>query len=205
MSLKTLQQKIGVKPDNVFGPQTLRAARDHFKLTDAEAAHFFGQCAHETGDFRVFTENLNYNAAGLMRVWPQRFPTMTVALAYANDPEAIANRVYGGRMGNGPTSSGDGYLFRGRGAIQLTGKSIYRSFAASGFPDVMDNPDLVAGPLAFESAMFFFDQAKLWNLAKVVDDNAIEAVRRKINGGTNGLADAAVKTRKYFSWLKGAA
>jgi putative chitinase len=205
MSLQQLQQKIGVKPDGTFGPKTLRAARDYFNLTNTEAAHFFGQCAHESGDFRIFSENMNYSAAGLMRVWPQRFQTMSVALAYAGDPEAIANRVYGGRMGNGPVSSGDGWRFRGRGAIQLTGRDNYRTFAASGFPNVMEQPDLLAGPLAFESAFFFFERAKLWSLAKVVDDTAIEAVRRKINGGTNGLADAAIKTRKFYTWLHGAA
>ena len=207
VSLHYLQARIGVDPDGSFGPKTLRAARDYFNLTDAQAAHFFGQCAHESGNFKSFTENMNYTAIGLMRVWPKRFKTMSAARAYAGDPEAIANRVYSDRMGNGPAWTGDGWAFRGRGAIQLTGRDTYQAFADhAGRPDVMDNPDIVAGELAFDSAAFFFKQAEIWPIAaKGVNDSDIEAVRRKVNGGTNGLADAAAYTRKYFSWLKGAA
>lgn len=200
MTLQALQTLIGAEPDGDFGPTTFRLARDHFKLTHPQAAHFFAQCGHESGDFRLFTENLNYTASGLLKIFPRHFPTMSVALAYAGDDEAIANRAYANRMGNGPVSSGDGWKYRGRGAIQLTGKTTYEAFAATGFPDVMANPDLVATRYAFVSALFFFSANNIWKLATVVNDESIEAVRRKVNGGTNGLQDCIHKTKRYAQW-----
>lgn len=200
MSLQALQQKIGAPPDGEFGPTTFRLARDYFSLTHPQAAHFFAQCAHESGDFRRFTENLNYTASGLLRIFPKYFQTMSVALAYAGDDEAIANRVYASRMGNGIAASGDGWKYRGRGAIQLTGKANYQAFAATGYPDVMANPDLVATKYSFESALFFFSANNIWKLATVVTDESIAAVRRKVNGGSNGLQDCIHKTKRYAQW-----
>jgi putative chitinase len=200
MSLQALQQKIGATPDGEFGPVTFRLARDYFKLTTEQAAHFFAQCAHESGDFKWFTENMNYTASGLMKVFPRYFPTMSVALAYAGDGEAIASRAYASRMGNGPASSGDGWKFQGRGAIQLTGRATYQAFADSGYPGFMEHPELVATQYAFESAKWFFDANKIWPLAKVVTDQSIESVRRKVNGGTNGLPDCVHKTKRYAQW-----
>ena len=159
MSLKALQQKIGVTADGAWGPGTLRAAAAYYKLSPARAAHFFGQTAHETGGFKAFSENLNYSAQGLMGVFKKYFPDAATAAKYERKPEAIANRVYASRMGNGPESSGDGWRYRGRGALQLTGRDNYKAFADyCKRPDVMSNPDLVATELAFESAMFFFER-----------------------------------------------
>jgi putative chitinase len=203
MSLVSLQKKIGVTADGAWGPGTLRAAAKYYKLSPARAAHFFGQTAHETGGFKAFSENLNYSAAGLRGVFKKYFPTDTIAKQYERKPQAIANRVYANRMGNGDERSGDGWKYRGRGALQLTGRTNYETFAAyCNRPDVMDNPDLVATELAFESAMFFFERNRLWVLCdQGVNDAAILAVTKKVNGGTHGLDDRKSKTKTYFAQL----
>ncbi len=207
MSLKSLQQKIGVTADGAWGPGTLRAAAAFYKLSPARAAHFFGQTAHETGGFKAFSENLSYGAKGLMGVFKKYFPDAATAAKYERKPEAIANRVYANRMGNGPESSGDGWKYRGRGALQLTGKDNYAAFAKyCNRPDVMTNPDIVATELAFESAMFFFERNKLWTICDLgINDAAILTLTKKINGGTHGLEDRKTKTKTYFSQLNGAA
>ena len=128
MSLKALQQKIGVTADGAWGPGTLRAAAAFYKLPPTRAAHFFGQTSHETGGFKAFSENLNYNAKGLMGIFKKYFPDTATAAKYERKPEAIANRVYASRMGNGNEASGEGFKFRGRGYIQLTGKENYVKF-----------------------------------------------------------------------------
>jgi putative chitinase len=203
MSLKSLQQKIGVTADGAWGPGTLRAAAAFYKLSPARAAHFFGQTSHETGGFKAFSENLNYGAKGLMGIFKKYFPTEALAKQYERNPEKIANRVYASRMGNGPESSGDGWKYRGRGALQLTGKSNYEAFAKyCNRPDVMTNPDIVANELAFESAMFFFERNKLWSICdQGVTDAAILSVSKKVNGGTHGLEDRKNKTKTYFAQL----
>ena len=203
MSLKALQQKIGVTADGAWGPGTLRAAAKYYKLSPARAAHFFGQTSHETGGFKAFSENLNYGAKGLMGVFKKYFPNEAVAKQYERKPEKIANRVYANRMGNGDEASGDGWRYRGRGALQLTGRTNYETFAAyCNRPDVMTNPDLVATELAFESAMFFFERNKLWSICdQGVTDAAILSVSKKVNGGTHGLEDRKNKTKTYFAQL----
>ncbi len=207
MSLKSLQAKIGVAADGAWGPGTFRAAMAYYKLSPARAAHFFGQTAHETGGFKAFSENLNYNAAGLLAIFKKYFPDMATANRYARQPEKIANRVYANRMGNGTEASGDGWRYRGRGALQLTGRDNYAAFAKyCNRPDVMSNPDIVATELAFESAMFFFERNKLWAICdQGITDSAILALTKRINGGTHGLADRSEKTKKYFMWTAGAA
>ena len=203
MSLKSLQQKIGVTADGAWGPGTLRAAAAFYKLSPARAAHFFGQTSHETGGFKAFSENLNYSAKGLRGIFGKYFPSDAVAAQYERKPEKIANRVYAGRMGNGPEASGDGWKYRGRGALQLTGKDNYAAFAKyCNRPDVMTNPDLVATELAFESAMFFFERNKLWSICdQGVTDAAILSVSKKVNGGTHGLEDRKAKTKTYYAQL----
>ena len=207
MSLAALQKKIGVTADGAWGPGTLRAAAAYYKLSPARAAHFFGQTSHETGGFKAFSENLNYGAKGLRGIFGKYFPTDAVALQYERKPEKIANRVYASRMGNGPEASGDGWKYRGRGALQLTGKSNYEAFAKfCNRPDVMTNPDLVATELAFESAMFFFERNKLWAICdQGVNDATILSISKKVNGGTHGLEDRKAKTKTYFAQLSGPA
>lgn len=203
MSLKNLQSKIGVTADGAFGPGTLKAAMAYYKMTPERAAHFFAQTAHETGGFKAFSENLNYSADGLQKIFGKYFPGL-LEEQYARNPEKIANRVYADRMGNGSEASGDGWKYRGRGALQLTGKANYKAFSDYlKNPLIMEQPDLVAGELAFESAMFFFDKNKLWDICdKGVTKETILALTKRINGGTHGLADREEKTIKYYGWLK---
>ncbi|MDB4232334.1 hypothetical protein N9795_01370 [Candidatus Pelagibacter sp.] len=203
MSLKSLQEKIGVTPDGAFGPGTMKKAMEFYKLTPVRAAHFFAQTAHETGGFKVFSENLNYSADGLKSIFGKYFPGNLNEM-YARNPEKIANRVYGTRMGNGDEKSGDGFKFRGRGALQLTGKENYKAFSDYlKKPEIITNPDLVATTYSFESAMFFFDKNKLWSICdQGINDAAILALTKKINGGTHGLADRSEKTKKYYEYVK---
>jgi putative chitinase len=203
MSLKKLQEKIGTTPDGAFGPNTLKKAMEYFKMTPERAAHFFAQTAHETGEFKLFTENLNYSAAGLRNVFGKYFPS-TLAESYARQPEKIASRVYAERMGNGNEASKEGWVFRGRGALQLTGKSNYKAFSDYlKKPEIMTNPDLVSTDFAFESAIFFFDNNKLWSICdRGVSDATILSLTRRINGGTNGLEHRNELTKKYYGWLK---
>jgi putative chitinase len=203
MSLKSLQEKIGTTPDGVFGPGTMKKAMEYYKLTPVRAAHFFAQTAHETGGFKLFSENLNYSADGLQKIFGKYFPG-NLEESYARQPEKIANRVYGSRMGNGDEKSGDGFKFRGRGALQLTGKDNYTAFAQYlQKPEIMTTPDLVATTYSFESAMFFFDKNKLWSICdQGINDAAILALTKKINGGTHGLEDRNQKTKKYYEYVK---
>ena len=202
MSLIKLQEKIGVKPDGSFGPATLKAAMVYFKMTPERAAHFFGQTAHETGGYAAFSENLNYSAKGLVGTFGKYF-NATTAEQYARQPVKIASKVYADRMGNGNEASQEGWLFRGRGALQTTGKGNYKAFSEHlGKPEILTNPDLVANEFSFESAIFFFDKNKLWSIAdKGVNDATILAITKKINGGTNGLDDRNSLTKRYYSWL----
>jgi putative chitinase len=204
MSLVNLQQKIGVTADGAFGPGTFKAAAAFYKLSPNRAAHFFAQTAHESGGFKAFSENLNYSAKGLRGIFRKYFPTDALANAYARQPMKIANRVYASRMGNGPESSGDGWKYRGRGPLQLTGKDNYRAFGRyiGREQEVLDNPDIVATELGFESALWFFDHNKLWSICdQGVGDAAILALTKRINGGTHGLDDRKLKTKKYAAWL----
>ncbi len=149
-------------------------------------AHFFAQVLHESGCMRFDMENLNYSADALRKVFGKYFKTLEDAGACARQPERIANRVYADRMGNGDEASGDGWKFRGRGLIQLTGRQNYRAFAEwVGDPRVMDDPDLVASEYAVQSAVFFWDRNGLNALA---DRDDVVGLTRKINGGDNGLA-----------------
>ena len=204
MSVKSLQTKIGVTADGSFGNGTLKAAMNFYKMSPVRAAHFFGQTAHESGHFKVFSENLNYSASGLLKVFPKYFKTMAEAQAYERKPEMIANRVYGSRMGNGAEASGEGFKFRGRGALQLTGKENYTNFSKFlNKPEIMTNPDLVANEYAFESAIYFFERNGLWAICdKGVDDATITLVTKRINGGTIGLDERKILTKKYYEILK---
>lgn len=203
MSLKKLQEKIGVKADGVFGPGTLKAAAAYYKMTPERAAHFFGQTAHETGNYAIFSENLNYSTDGLKKIFGKYFPD-NLAESYARQPEKIASRVYANRMGNGSETTKEGFLFRGRGALQTTGKDNYKQLSEYlKKPEIMTNPDLVATDFSFESAIFFFDKNKLWDIAdKGVNTDTILSITKRVNGGTHGLDDRTVKTNQFYAWLK---
>jgi putative chitinase len=204
MSLVNLQQKIGVTADGAFGPGTYKKAAAYYKLSPARAAHFFAQCAHESGNFKAFSENLNYGAKGLRTTFGKYFQTEGIAKNYERQPQRIANRAYANRMGNGDEASGEGWLYKGRGPLQLTGKNNYRAFGKyiGREQEILDNPDLVATELGFESALWFFDKNKLWGICdQGTGDAAILALTKRINGGTHGLDDRKAKTKKYAAWI----
>lgn len=165
-------------------------------------SHFLSQCAHESGNFKFVKENLNYSADGLRKIFPKYFPTTEIAEKYARQPEKIANKVYGGRMGNGDEASGDGFKFRGRGYIQLTGKDNYAAFDKFVDDDIMADPDLVATKYPLTSAAFFFHKNKLWDVCdKGHGDDIVLAVTKRVNGGTHGLADRQDKFDLFHSTL----
>jgi len=157
-------------------------------VTIPRVASFIAQCAHESGGFSMMEENLNYKAATLTKLWPQRYPP-GIAEQYAGKPELIANKSYGGRMGNGPEQTGDGWKFRGRGLIQLTGRSNYTACSRAMFGDdtLVENPDILFDPYyAIHSACWFWDKNKLNQFA---DSGDFITMTKRINGGTIGLAD----------------
>jgi putative chitinase len=170
--------------------------------TPLRLAHFLAQCGHESGGFRLTKENLNYSAKGLMGIFKKYFPTEAIANQYARQPQKIANKVYGGRMGNGPESSGDGAKFCGRGYIQLTGKDNYTAFGKSIGEDMTVNPEKVATDYALLSAAWFFSKN---GLHKMADEGATDAVvtkiTKRVNGGTIGLADRIKHFKEYYHLL----
>lgn len=169
-------------------------------LTPRQQAAFIGQCGHECGNFRILEENLNYRAETLMRIWPKRFPTMEIANQYAKQPKKIANMVYANRMGNRDEASGDGYRFRGRGCIQLTGSANYFHAGKALGVDFIMEPDLVATPqYAALTAGFFWHTQKLNALA---DTGNNLAITKKINGGTIGLNDRILHTNQALALLE---
>ena len=204
MSLLNLQHKCGCHADGAFGPGTFKTAAAFYKLSPHRAAHFFAQTAHESGGFKAFSENLNYSAKGLRGIFGKYFPTDALAKAYERKPAKIANRVYANRMGNGDEASGEGWKYKGRGPLQLTGKNNYRAFGKyiGREQEILDNPDIVANELGFESALWFFDANKLWSICdQGINDAAILQLTKRINGGTHGLDDRKLKTKKYAAWL----
>ena len=174
--------------------------------TPHQQAAFIGQCGHECGNFRILEENLNYRAATLMKLWPKRFPTLEVANVYAGNPKKIANMVYASRMGNRDESSGDGYRFRGRGCIQLTGYSNYFHAGKALGVDFVKDPDLVATPkYAALTAGWFWATHGCNGLAESgapTDDNGKPTwinLTKKINGGTIGLSDRVAHTQQALN------
>jgi putative chitinase len=173
---------------------------DRFDISTPERqACFLGQCAHESGGFTALKENLNYSAEGLTKVWPKRFPSLDVTQPYHRNPEKIANKVYADRMGNGNEASGDGFKYRGRGLIQLTGKDNYRACGEALGVDLVENPDLVSSPqYAALSAGWFWDKNKLNQFA---DANDMTTLTKRINGGTHGLDDRVARTQHAIDVL----
>ena len=188
-------------PDTVLAqiPETSKK----FNITsNLRLAHFLAQCGHESGNFKAVSENLNYSADGLKKIFGKYFPG-NLNESYARKPEKIAARVYASRMGNGDEASGEGFKFRGRGYIQLTGKNNYTNFSKFIGEDCVANPDLVATKYPLASAGFFFDSNKLWAICdRGSDDATVTAVTRRVNGGTIGLADRIKHFKEYHNLLK---
>lgn len=200
-ALKILQDRVGVTPDGSFGPNTARAIAKYFGLDAKRGAHLLGQASHESGGFMLSEENLNYSVESLMRVWPSRFKTEADARPYARNPEALAEKVYTGRMGN--TEPGDGGKYLGRGFIQLTGKSNVSSFARDiGRDSLIADPTPIAKELAMDSAIWFFEKNGLFQLADGgVTDEIIKTITKRVNGGHHGLAERTEWTKKIYGWL----
>jgi putative chitinase len=170
--------------------------------TPLRLAHFLAQCGHESGGFRATQENLNYSAKGLVGIFKKYFPTEAAAAPYARNPQKIANKVYGNRMGNGPESSGEGYKFRGRGYIQLTGKENYTAFGKAIGEDILSNPDKVASTYALLSAAWFFSKNGLHKMADGgATDSVVTSITKRVNGGTIGLADRIKHFKEYYHLL----
>ena len=188
-------------PDSVIAAIPDTAAK--FNITNVlRLAHFLAQAGHESGQFKATSENLNYSSKGLLGIFPRYF-TPALAEQYARQPQKIANRVYGGRMGNGAEITGDGFKFRGRGYIQLTGKDNYTQFDKAVPEDILTNPDLVSGKYALMSAAWFFDKNKLWGICdKGADQGTVTAVTKRVNGGTIGLPDRIKHFNEYYNLLK---
>jgi putative chitinase len=174
-----------------------------FNITNPlRLAHFLAQCGHESGGFKAVSENVNYSADGLKKIFGKYFPG-NLNESYARNPEKIANRVYGDRMGNGSETTGEGYKFRGRGYIQLTGKSNYSEFDKVVPEDILTTPDLVATKYPLMSAAFFFNKNGLWTICdKGADTDTVTAVTKRVNGGTIGLQDRIKHFNEYYSLLK---
>lgn len=211
MDWKKVQARLGVAADGVPGPVTFAAlyayaasrsqdaaiayrgkvAATRFAefgmTTPARIAEFIAQCCNETGGFRRFEENLNYRASALRAQWPTHF-TDEQARAAVGNPVEIASRAYGGRMGNDPYPSQDGYHYRGRGDLQLTGKAAYQQFGALLGIDMVANPDMASDVAAPQIALEFF---KSRNVNAAVDAGNFTRARQLTNGGTIGLAEVA--------------
>jgi putative chitinase len=195
-----LEKLKGHIPDSVI--TQIPEAASKFNITNnLRLAHFLAQCGHESGNFKAVSENLNYSSDGLKKIFGKYFPG-NLSESYAKQPEKIASRVYGSRMGNGDESTKEGYKFRGRGFIQLTGKSNYTSFTKFIGEDCISNPDLVATKYPLASAAFFFNNNNLWSICdKGASDDVVTQVTKRVNGGTIGLADRIKHFKEFYSLL----
>jgi putative chitinase len=198
MNLEKLSKKI---PKEVL--DQIPEVMEKFKInTPLRLAHFLAQCAHESGNFKATKENLNYGAAGLLSIFKKYFPTEALAKSYERQPEKIASRVYASRMGNGDEASKEGFKFRGRGYIQLTGKDNYKAFDAMVPEDILANPDLVATKYPLLSAAWFWNKTSLNALAdKGATDADVTAITKRVNGGTHGLPDRIAKFKVFNTEL----
>jgi putative chitinase len=169
--------------------------------TNLRLAHFLAQCALESVDFTAVVENLNYSAQRLLQVFPKYFRNVDVN-AYARNPQKIGSRVYANRMGNGDEASGDGFKYRGRGYIQLTGRNNYQAFSGFIGEDCVANPDLVATTYPLASAAFFFNSNNIWAICdQGASDAVVTSVTKRVNGGTNGLAERIQNFKKFMQAL----
>ena len=196
----SLEKLKGHIPDSVIAQIPETAIK--FNITNnLRLAHFLAQCSHESGGFKVFQENLNYSVDGLKKIFPKYFPG-NLSESYAKQPEKIASKVYGGRMGNGDESTKEGYKFRGRGALQTTGKENYKKLGDFLGIDLISNPDLVATKYQLASAAFFFESNKLWSICdKGADVATVTAVTKRVNGGVIGIKDRIKHFNEYYSLL----
>jgi len=203
------QKKVGLVSDGIIGEKTLAKMREVFRLNKMQLAHFLGQISHESSNFKAKRENLNYSAQALRRVFGKYFNSYQ-ASEYERKPFAIANRVYANRMGNGNEESGDGWKFRGNGAPQLTGKDNHYLFAkyVNNF-EIMKNPDIIWQYYYFESALWFFNENRLWRYTNSLEDSEIMKLSKAINVGNaysrvkpHGFESRKKRTLHYYNLQK---
>lgn len=198
MNLDKLKGKI---PDSVIAE--LPEVMNKFAInTPLRLSHFLAQVAHESGNFKYTSENLNYSAERLKVIFPKYFKQAGLAEAYARKPELIASRVYGGRMGNGDEGTREGFKFRGRGYLQLTGKNNYTEFDKFVTENIVSEPDLVAKKYPLLSAAWFFHKNNINSISdKGATDEVVTMVTKRVNGGTIGLQDRIKHFKKYYSLI----
>ena len=212
--LQKYQQQLGLAPDGIMGPNTAKAMMDDLGITDKLLfAHVIGQVAHESGLYTHFRENLNYGAAGLLNIFKKYYtvrneldelvPNQALIAAHERKPELIANHVYANRMGNGDEASGDGWRYRGIFGLQLTGKTNITKFLDSiGWPADTDLDSLKDNPkVYFQAAFYWFNENAVDKKCVDMSDSCILTVTKRVNGGTNGLDDRKVQTKKVFKAL----
>lgn len=193
LSVETFAAAAGLSPELAarWHPHVLEAAGRFGFLAPPRLAMWIAQCGHESQSFRRTEENLNYSAEALRRTWPIRFPSHVLAQQFTRKPEAIANYVYADRLGNGPEASGDGWRFRGRGLIQVTGRANYRACGTALAVDLEAAPELLATDyLAALSAGWFWDSRGLNVFA---DRGDVREVTHRINGGFHGIEDRTAR------------
>jgi putative chitinase len=191
-----LEKLKGHIPDSVISQIPDTAAK--FGITNVlRLAHFLAQCGHESGGFKAVSENLNYSADGLKKIFGKYFPG-NLNESYAKQPEKIAARVYGSRMGNGDEASKEGWKFRGRGFLQVTGKQNYQILGDFLNVDLVSNPDLVATTYPLSSAAHFFYKNNLWPICdEGLSEEVVTRVSRRVNGGDNGLQHRKSEFKRF--------
>ncbi len=195
-SLKQIMPKLPEARRAALLPALQTALNEFAVNTPKREAAFLAQIAHESGELTIFAENLNYSAKGLMATWPKRFPDLATAQKYERNPEKLANYVYANRIGNGDEASGDGWRFRGRGPIQITGRENYQKYGSRLNVDLINHPDQAATPeVGFRIAGLYWRENGLNELA---DGEMFETITKRINGGLKGLEDRV----KYFARAK---
>lgn len=218
--IREVQRKLNLKDDGKLGPITAKAIGQMLNISNmSHLAHFFGQVHHETGGFTSGRESLNYSVNGLLSSFGRHRISEQDARKFGRGTEkpadqvAIANAIYGGDWGRknlGNTQPNDGWLFRGNGSIQLTGRANHQAFANFvNDQEIMTNSDLVMQKYYFESGKFFFDRNNIWKFCNTVDPNSILTVSRAVNignpnssGTPKGMDDRIKQTNYYFNLLK---
>jgi putative chitinase len=207
---RNVQQRCGCNPDGQFGPNSAKGIMKHYEMSPERAAHFLGQVCIESMNFQAVEENLNYSVDALMKVFGRYFKTPADAKPYSKNPRALANYVYmdknrseKSKLGN--VNTDDGWIFRGRGFLQITGRANTRKFASDmRLPDVMDEPQLIASHYPMESALWYFNKRRgLWKICdEGVSKDTCKRVTKSVNGGYNHLDERTDQTFKIYEWLK---
>lgn len=198
--IKRFQKKYGLIADGILGRNTARAMQRAWDLGTLEAAHFLGQTSHETLNFTRTEENLNYSYERLLQVFKLSNEEKQFAKSLIGHPEKIANFIYANKNGN--EEADDGWNFRGRGSIMLTGRSNYERFAQKKHTlCILETPEIVGDRYFLDAGLFFFNENNLWDLCCDLENETIKKLTREINGGYNGLQNRIKKTKYYWQLL----